>query len=860
MARCRPPRQRTTAVSKTNSFVSLRRPIPLTINSFHLWHFSGGKQGVHILPASLNSSCIMIKNYFKTTLRLLLKNKTFSLINIIGLAIGTLCCLYIVLYVVDQYSYDKHHRQGENIYRLTSALTLTGDKHNMATASPPIAPAIKNDFPEVEQFTRVIPALGVGNHLLRHQDKSIYEKETYLVDSTFFDIFTYHFVSGSPATAMQQPFSIVLNKPLAAKLFGKEDPMGKIVELDNAWGKASFKITGVIDESLGKSTISAAFFISLNGYGEGLRNNNVWTGNNFTYSFLKLRPGTDPATLEAKLPAFLNKYAHEDLKNRGMQKSQHLQPIASIHTTAGYEVEAGKIVSSSFLSILLLIAVMIQVIACINFMNLSTARASKRAKEVGVRKVIGARRESLIWQFLGESFTLSFIGVLIALPLLIFALPWLNQLTQADINLSFLAHPSIWLALAGVVLVTGLLAGSYPAFYLSAFDAIKVIKGNFKSHVSAAGIRRSLVVFQFALSIILLVGIIVIYNQLHYIRNRDLGFNANQKLVFSFHTEETKSKMAAFMTGLRQLPEVKVVTKTTGIPGQALYYNWGVFLAGGNLTTSVNQENVITDEYFIKAMDIQLLSGRDFRLYDSGKVIINQTLARRLGLSVEAAPGTRLYTEDANRTFEIAGVMKDFNYQSLHEAISPFMLIYNPNARSAGNIMVNASTKDYQALLSKIEAVWKRNVPSAPFDYVFLDSQVQQQYQSEITLSRIINAFTGIAILISCLGLFGLAAFSAEQRMKEVAVRKVLGASVPGLVQLLSRDFIKLVVIAFAIAAPIAWWAMDYWLQSFVYRTQLAWWIFALAGILALFIALCTVSFQAIKAAITNPVKSLRTE
>ncbi|WP_315819008.1 ABC transporter permease [Paraflavitalea speifideaquila] len=798
----------------------------------------------------------MLRNYLKTTVRLLLKNKTFSFINIIGLAIGTLCCLYIVLYVADQYSYDKHHRDGKDIYRLTTSLLLTGDKHNMATASPPIAPALKNDFPEVAQFTRVIPTLGVSQHLLRYKDKSFYEKETFLVDSTFFDVFSYHFISGSPAKAMEHPFSIVLGKPLADKLFGTEDPMGKIIELDNAWGKESLKVTGVIDESLGKSHIHAAFFLSLNGYGEGFRNNNVWTGNNFTYSYLKLKPGASAAALEAKFPAFLNKYAQADLKARGMEKRQFLQPIATVHTTSGYEVEAGKVVSSSFLSILLLIAILIQVIACINFMNLSTARASKRAKEVGVRKVIGAGRKSLIMQFLSESFSLSLIGVLIALPLLILALPWLNQLTEADITIDFLRHYKVWLALVAIILVTGLLAGSYPAFYLSAFDAIKVIKGNFKSQISAAGIRRTLVVFQFSLSIILIIGILVIFNQLNYIKNRDLGFNASQKLVFTFHTEETKGKMQSFMDDLQQLSDIKAVTKTTGIPGQATYFNWGVFLAGGNLTTSVNQENVSTDESFVKAMGIHLLSGRDFRLYDSGKVIINQTLAKRLGLTIEKAPGTKLYTEDANRGYEIAGVMKDFNYQSLHEAVSPFMLIYNPGSRNAGNIMVNATSKDYKTLLSKIETIWKKDFPAVPFDYTFLDNQVQKQYQTEITLSNIINSFTGIAILISCLGLFGLAAFSAEQRMKEIAVRKVLGASVPGLVQLLSNDFVKLVAISFVIATPIGWWAMDKWLQSFVYRIDLAWWIFALAGLLALVIALFTVSFQAIRAAIANPVKA----
>lgn len=802
----------------------------------------------------------MFRNFINTTIRFLLRNKTFSIINLAGLAAGTICCLYMVLYVMDQYSYDKHHRHADNIYRLTTQLQLTGDKHNMATASPPIAPAMREEFPEVEQFTRVIPVMSGGHQLLHYNGKSIYEEGPFLVDSTFFDIFSYHFVSGTATTAMANPNSIVLSSEVAKKLFGKEDPAGKLIELENGWGREPLTVTGVIDESLGQSHIRAPFFISLSGYGNEIRDNSVWSGNNFTYSYLRLKPGSSALLLESKFPAFLQKHAAQDLKNRGMQKQQHLQPITEVHTTGGYEVEAGKIVSASFLKLLLLVAILIQVIACINFMNLSTARASKRAKEVGVRKVAGAGRSNLVLQFLLESFSLALIGVLIAVPLLVMAMPWLNQITEANITAASLMQPRVWLALIGLVFFTGLLAGSYPAFYLPAFDVIRVIKGNFKNQISAAGIRKFLVVFQFTLSLILIISIIVIYNQLHYIRNRDLGFDSGQKLVFRFHTPEMKKQIPAFMNELNQLAEVKATTLSSGIPGQPTYFNWGVFLSGGDLSTSVNQENISTDNNFIKTMGIHMLSGRDFSPQDSGRVIINETLARRLGLTAESAIGKRLYTEDVRRNYEITGVMKDFNYQSLHEAISPFMLIYNPKLPSAGNVVASVNSSDYAAFLDKIKVIWQKHIPGLPFDYRFMDAQVEQQYKAEATLARIINAFTGMAILISCLGLFGLAAFSAEQRTREIAVRKVLGAGLPSLVKLLSGHFIKLVAIAFVVAVPVGWYVMDQWLQSFVYRVELSWWVFALAGGIALLIAVLTVSSQAIRVALGNPVKSLRSE
>ncbi|HUS03268.1 MAG TPA: ABC transporter permease [Chitinophagaceae bacterium] len=807
----------------------------------------------------------MFRNYLKTAMRFLLKNKSFSFINIIGLAIGTLCCLYILLYVQDQYSYDKHENNAANIYRITASLSTPGDKHVIPHSSPPIAPAMKRDFPEVLQFTRVLTDFNAGKHLLRYKEKLIYVDTPVYVDSTFFDLFTYHFTNGNAKDVLSEPYSVVLLKTTATNLFGSEDAVGKVIEIDDNNGKRDYKVTGVVDESLGKSHLHTNMFITMNsgGMGEFVRQNDSWAGNNLAYSFIKLRPDADAAALEKKLPAFLNKYGGEQLKALGMEKILHLQPLGSIHTTTGYEKELSKSVDPSFLYILLLIAILIQVIACINFMNLSTARASKRAKEVGVRKVVGAGRSDLMKQFMSESFLLSLISVILALPLLLFTLPLLNQITLADIHVSMFANYRVWLLLGGIIAITGLVAGSYPAFYLSAFQAIKVLKGNFTSHISASGIRRSLVVFQFVLSIILIGGIIVIYSQIKYIQHKDLGFDKNQKLVFSFYTQDTRKNIDAFTNDLRQLAEIKAVGRANNYLSRAVFNDYPVYLAGEDPAKATDVQNMSTDENFVKANGIKIISGRDFHLYDSGKLLVNETVIRRLGLKPEQAPGTKLYTKFPGVPEfyrEIAGVMKDFNFNSLHDEVKPLMFIYDAPQPYMSNLTVATNSKNYRALLSKIEALWHKDFPAAPFDYKFLDQEVQKQYETEITLSRIINSFTLMAILISCLGLFGLAAFSAEQRKKEIGVRKVLGASISGVVGLLSKDFLKLVGIAILIATPVAWWAMNKWLQAFAYRVEISWWMFALAGCVAAIIAMITVSFQAIKAAVANPVNSLRTE
>ena len=804
----------------------------------------------------------MLKNLFKTAWRFLLKNKTFSFINVFGLAIGTLCCLYILVYVKDQYSYDKHHIDVSRIYRVDKKVKTPDGIFTLANSGGFICPAMKRDFPEVEQFTRVVPFIGIDKHLLRYKDHSVYETDPYYVDSTFFDVFSYHFVEGNKNSLMK-PYSVVLLKPTADKLFGHTDPVGKTITIDNTQGITDYTVTGVVDESLGKSHLHANIFVTMNsgGNGEYTMHNDSWTNNNYIASYIKVRPNTNISLLENKFPAFVNKYAGEELKDAGVEVSMYLQSVSSIHTTPAMENPGiGKPVSPTFLAILSIIAALIQIIACINFMNLSTARASNRAKEVGVRKVIGAGKKDLVMQFLGESFLISLISVMIALPLLIIALPFLNEITQADIHLNFLRDFRIWIKLVTLVVVTGLVAGSYPAFYLSAFRVVKVIKGNFTSEISAAGIRRSLVVFQFVLSIVLISGIIIIYSQLEYIKNKDLGFDKDQRLIFTFNTGESFKYIPSFMDDLRQVAGVKEVSNSSKfLSNPALFSN--VFtLPGQRQSEGKYAEFIVSDEYFLKANGIKLISGRDFRSDDSAKVLVNETFMHNMGLTPFKAPGTKL-TDFQSRVWTIAGVMKDFNFGSLHKKVEPFMLWMNHKQDGLwANLTIHTATRDYKELLAKIAEVWHKDIPGVPFEYSFLDEQVQKQYETDISMSRIIDAFTIIAICISCLGLFGLAAFSAEQRNKEIGIRKVLGASVSGIVQLMSKDFLKLVLLAFLIATPIAWWAMNKWLQGFAFRIQVSWWMFAMAGFATVLIALLTVSSQAVKAAIMNPVKSLRSE
>jgi len=805
----------------------------------------------------------MFSSYWKTAVRSLMKNRTYGFINIFGLAAGTFCCLYILLYVRDQYSYDRHQRDVGDIYRVNRKDRGKEREYNMAITAMPLGPAMKNDLPEVREFTRVVPFIGVDKHLIGYGGKHLWITDAFIVDSNFFDVFTYRPVRGDLRAALGKPNTAVLLNTLAKRLFGDEDPVGRTITLDNtSQGKVDYTVTAVVEE-LGKSHLYGELFTSMNtgGLGKRMEHMDSWVSETFIATYIKLQPHSNAVALEKKLPALEEKYAGAEFKKWGTRERLYLQPMTAIHTTAGLDNPGiGTPVDSGFLSILVLIAVLIQVIACINFMSLATARASKRAREVGVRKVIGAERSDLVRQFLSESFLVALAGVLIALPLLMLALPGLNGITHASIGLSFLADYHTWLILAALVIFTGLIAGSYPAFYLSAFNVVRVLKGQLTNHISNGGIRRVLVVIQFIISIVLITGIIVIYHQLNYIRNKDLGFDKEQRLLFTFNSTGAFDGLTSFMDDLRSLAGVREVSNASKPLGTFYVFNNSWSLPGKDIAASHNAEYVLADRYFVRANGIHLVSGRDFREGDSDRVLINETFARRLGLTPATAPGVVLH-DNQQRKVEIVGVMKDFNFWSLHENVDGFMVwINNPRWGLWPTVIVHTSTENYRQLLARMEEIWRKDVPGVPFEYSFMDQYVGKMYAADITVSRIINSFTLMAVIISCLGLFGLAAFSAEQRSKEIGIRKVLGATIPGITQLLSIEFIRLVGIAFLVAAPIGWLITDRWLRTFAFRVPLHWWIFALSGLLALLLALATVSFHAIRAAMSNPVKALRAD
>ncbi len=818
----------------------------------------------------------MWTNFLKIAFRNLFKNKSFSLINIFGLTMGTACCLYILFYVQDQRSYDLQHHDSENVYRVITDLELPGEKTmHMATCGPPVATAIKAEFPEVEEAARVCSPPGVAQNLFRVGDKVFYEKKGFLADSTLFRVLDYQFVAGDPLHALDNPFTVVISENLAQKLFNTTDPIGQTVGIGGTGNEDKFQVTGVFTHALGKSHLMPEFFMSMNSgdLGQFIRSNDSWAGNNFVYGYLRLKKGADPKVLEAKLPEFLLRKGADQLRQLNMGKTLHLQPVAEIHTTPNLTAEVSKVTGNRFLNILLLIAGFIQLVACINFMNLSTARSSRRAREVGVRKAIGAQRWALVGQFLGESMLLAAAAVVLAAPMIYLCLPFLNRLTGVELSVQLAGNGYIWMTTFGLVLLTGLAAGSYPAFYLSSFKPIQVLRGsggNIFTGVrgSIAGLlRKGLVVSQFVIAISLILGAMIIRNQLDFMLKKDLGFEKNQKIIFPFHSTEGQQKLEAFRNELQRLPEVRSASGMAVVPGQKVYNDIPLFREGQSMEVATDIRFTYVDENYLNTLKIKLLSGRFMTQADTssmqgvGKIVINETALKELDIPLEEAPGKILRSEFGHMNFEITvtGVMQDFNFEGLGEKIDAFGVLINP-PRDLSNVVADVQTSDYAAFFARAEAAWNAVLPNLPFEYSFLDEDFAKLYESEQSLSRIIGVFTFMAILISCLGLFGLSAFTAEQRTKEIGIRKVLGATAAGLVGLLSRDFLKLVVFSLLIASPLAWYFMGKWLDTFAYRAPVYWWIFAIAGGVTVGVAFLTVSFQSIKAALANPVESLKSE
>jgi len=792
----------------------------------------------------------MIKNYMKIALRNLIKHKAFSLINISGLAIGMACCLLIIIFVQDELRYDKFHAKADRIYRMVSEENQRGIIANYPLVFSGVPPILKNEFSEVMNFVRFDPRLNV---LISSGDKKFYEERLFYADASVFEVFTFPLVKGDPETALKEPYSIVLTEKMAEKYFGGEDSMGRTLTIDN---EHDYKITGILRKISRNSHIKFDFLASMATLeAQEPRYGKMWAWN--CYSYLLLPEDYSYLDLVKKLPDFIRRHRGE---KAAQSYTFSLQPLTSIHLHShlAYEIEANGDIR--YVYIFSAIAFFILLIACINFMNLSTARSANRAKEVGVRKVLGADRIRLAKQFLGESLFLSLMALPIAVALVELFLPAFNVMTGKELRIDYFGNSVVFIGLIGILLFVGIVSGSYPAFFLSTFRPSEVLKGKLRAGSRSSLFRKVLVVVQFTISIVLIAGTIIIYNQLDFIRNKKLGFVKEQVLVMPASRSGIGQNYEAFKRELLQNPSVESVCGSTSLP--SLLPTRSVFIPEGiEEGEKLTLRNVLVDHDFIKTFGLEIMDGRDFSrsfATDTKEAfVINEAAVKEFGW--DSAVGKRLIDLEGPKG-HVIGVVKDFHFRSKHQKIEPLVLSLLPSPRYVYFVSVKIKYSNISGALAFLKSKWNAFSPGWPFEYFFLDDNFDKMYKSEDRLRQVFLTFTFLAIFIACLGLFGLAAFTAEQRTKEIGIRKVLGASVPGVVLLLSKEFIKWVLIANVIAWPVAYLAMGRWLENFAYRVSLGWGVFIAAAVLALGIALITVGFQAAKAALANPSDALRYE
>jgi putative ABC transport system permease protein len=807
----------------------------------------------------------MLKNYFKVAFRNLWKNKAFSAINIIGLASGLGICLLILLYVLDELSYDKFNTKANRIFRVNNEVRF-GDNHfDLAVAPAMMGPTMVKEFSQVEQYTRI---RWYGSFLVRKGSENIKEGRVGYGDSTLFDVFSLPMLAGNPKTALKDPHSLVITEDIAKKYFNRIDVVGQNMIINDT---GNYKVTGVIKNIPTQSHFYFDFFVPFIENPDS--RNNSWLSNNYN-TYVLLRNGSDAKTLEPELNKMMDRYVAPQLKSvinltmdefkkSGGYVRASFTPLTDIHLHSNKTGELWGNGNIQYVYIFSAIALFILLIACVNFMNLSTARSSNRAKEVGVRKVMGSFRKDLIQQFLTESILISFIALLLAVLIASILLPYFNQLAGKSIYLNSLFQPGMIASLFLLVLVVGLVAGSYPAFFLSSFQPIQVLKGKLAAGFKRSWLRSSLVVFQFTVSIILIIGTIVIYNQLNYIRSKDIGFNRNQVIVIN-NTSALGDQASAFRNELLQISGVQNATMSGYLPVNYSRNNDAFFTSSTlDQKTAMSMQNWSADENYIATLDIKLLQGRNFSPQfpsDSTGILINEAAAKFL--ATKDLINKKLYrimdVETRKiREYHIVGVIKNFNFSSLRDVVTPLGLLFE---KDNGNISVRINTANTANIIGQIKNKWQAVAPNQPFDYSFMDEQFNNLYNGEQQTGRLSVTFSILAIVIACLGLFGLVTYAAEQRTKEIGIRKVLGANVQNILAMLSKDFLKMVIVSIIIAFPIAGWVMTKWLQDFAYRVNISWWVFGFAALVTIVIALLTISFQAIRAAIANPVKSLRTE
>ncbi len=812
----------------------------------------------------------MFKNYLKTALRSILKHKGYSLINVIGLSIGMACCLLILMFVRDELNFDGYNEKADRIYRIVGDFKFGDREGSAATVPAPFAKTLVNGYPEVESAVRFKDN---GSFIVKYGDNSFREKKLIFSDAEFFKVFSIPLLSGDPKTALKEPYTLVLSKKAAEKYFGKENPLGKILKIDN---KYDYNVTGVFDRIPPNSHFHFDIFASIDSLEESRKPS--WLTNNY-YTYILLFKDADANALVTKFPGLVKKYmapflekimgkSFDTLEKSGNVKLEYyLQPLKDIHLHSNMFSELEPNSDIKYIYIFSVIALFILIIASINFMNLSTARSAGRAKEVGIRKVMGSFRSQLIRQFLTESMVLSFISMLIAFLLAHLALPFFNILANKELTILDHFNWEMMLATIGIILLTGVLAGSYPAFFISALQPINVFKGLIRSGVKSGFLRSGLVVFQFAISIVLFIGTLVTMNQLRYIQNMNMGYD-KEKVLILYNTHLLDKQAETFKNEMLKYPQVKYATISGSLPVPSLRNNIATFseedLASKNSTV---MQNWIVDYDYIKTLGMKIVKGRDFsRSFstDTTGAIINQRAAKQFGWDEPVGKGIGRpmgNQDDMNdikiKIYKVIGIVENFHYESLRDNIGPLVMYLG---ESNNMISFRLNTENISETINLFRDEWNRFAPGQPFEYSFLNERFNEVYHSEQQIGKIFGTFAFLSILIGCLGLVGLSAFIAEQRTKEIGIRKVLGASVINISRLLLREFIILVAIANITAWPIAYFIMNKWLQDFAYRTSLTLWSFLAAGITALIIALFTTSFHVVKAAISDPVKSIKYE
>jgi putative ABC transport system permease protein len=810
----------------------------------------------------------MFKNYFKTAVRNLWRYKGFSFINIISLTIGIVGCLVIALFVWDEKQYDKFIPGGENIYRVYEERNDNGVVSHAAISSPMFASFLKQQYPEVTTTARILMTTN-DKYLVENGEKKNYEPKGWIVDSTFFQIFPLEFLKGDRNTSLNDPNSLVISEELAKRYFGNADPIGKTLKVD----KSDMMVKGVLATLPEHFHLNFQYLMPLSAAGLPKARMENWTWHQF-YTYVKLKPGANVDQLQEKFQSYVKKEIYPTFTQVGSTFLPLFQPLEAIHLkSADFVYDNAVRGNETYVKALSVIALFVLVIACFNFINLATARSFRRAKEIGVRKVIGADRSQLILQFIGETILLSVFSMLLATLATLFIVPWLNEFTSKSIQFNPFTHPLLAFAILATGVVIGILAGIYPALVLSGFQPIKVLK-NMK--VSASGgaswLRPALVVIQFSLSVLLIVSTLIVYRQTKFLNNKDLGFNKDQVVYFQVRDslESNAKTLETFKSELRNIPDVAAVTSGYGLPGDAF--------AGDGITLPTKEgekdypANVfIGDPDYVKTLGLKIIAGRDFSREmstdEEEAFIINETAVKQWGFGTpEKAIGQPIYwnewapkdTTKPVKKGKVIGVVQDFHYKSLHEKVTASAIQLYPQVTYTVAVKIKAA--NMQSTLAAIKNKWNQFVSAYPVDYKFMDETYGKMYRSEAKLSDLLWIFTVMAIFIGCMGLFALAAFNAEQRTKEIGIRKVLGANVFSIMGLLSKNFLTLVLIASVLALPVAWWAMNKWLQDFPYRVNISWWVFGIAILAALAIAFITVSFQSVKAAVANPVKSLRTE